>query len=359
MAHGEQGSYTPMTEPSGQRTIDELGETIVSVGMFWESWWNLTGLFAFEHIEWFELDERPEYLIGKGHDWGWLSTESGLENDIRNFFLQHYTEAGLGAELTRQFFPVVEYNGVLYIHGTRAGLARPNWKTATHILTEQDGSRAVVETTVLVGGWHRTDLDPMDYAWEEQFRFTFVDGRIDSIDKIELQYFAAATPVTPFASEGPNLIPRIEIPFAMGATVTLTDVHEYFLDFGNHSMGIWMAPTGTIAFNFAGEPRCPALGTLYEGVPFSFQDIASRIMVVPDVEWIDYVIFFLVQTPIQGELMISTDAEYLIDAGLDDWFVLNINMFQSYEYFVEQLSVRGRPLREIEVFPMSCAVWHN
>ena len=179
-----ESSLTP--ESPLEHTIEELGETIVVAGIFWEDWWAFTGLFAVEHIQWFESSERPEYLSEKGHDWGWFSPESGLENDIRNFFLQHYTEAGLNAELTRRFFPIVEYGGVLYICGTRAGFARPNWETATHILIQQEGSRAVVETTVLVGGWHRTDINPMDYAWEEQFRFTLVDGRIDSIDKIEL-----------------------------------------------------------------------------------------------------------------------------------------------------------------------------
>ena len=166
------------------RTIEELGEIIVTAGTFWENWWTFTGLFAIEHIEWFEWGEEPEYLRERGYFWGWFSPESGLESDIRNFFLQHYTEAGLNAELTMRFYPIIEYNGILYIDGTRAGVVRPNWETATHILIEQDGKYAVVETTVLVGGWHRTDLDPMENAWEEQFRFALIDGRIDSIDRI-------------------------------------------------------------------------------------------------------------------------------------------------------------------------------
>ena len=169
------------TQSEGLPTIEELGEIIVAVGTFWEDWWTFSGLFAFENIEWFEWGETPEYLSERGHDWGWFSPESGLENDIRNFFLQHYTKAELNAELNRRFFPIVEYNGLLYIAGTRAGLARPSWETAAHILLEQDGGRAVVETTVLVGGWHRTDLKPMDYAWEERFRFVFLEGRIDDI----------------------------------------------------------------------------------------------------------------------------------------------------------------------------------
>ena len=166
---------------------------------------------------------------------------------------------------------------------------------------------------------------------------------------LTLVIIVAATPVTSFASESPNLIPRIYIHFAMGVTVTLTDVHEYFLDFGNHSMGVWMSPTETIAFNFAGEPSCPVLGTLYEGVPFAFQDIVSR--TESSEGWIDYITFFLVQTPIQGELALSVDADYLVNAGLDDWFVFNINGFLSFEDFSEQLQVRGRHLREREVFP--------
>ena len=182
----EQGSnpQTPV-EPSDQWTIDELGETIVVTGNFWEDWWRLTGIFAVEHIEWFEWGEVPEYLSKIGHDWGWFSS-SGFEDDVRNFLAKHYTEAGVNVELSRRFYPIAEYEGVLFIDGTRAGLARPNWETATHTLIEQDYNRAVVETTVLVGGWHRTDLDPMDYAWEEQYRFIFVGGRIDNIERIEI-----------------------------------------------------------------------------------------------------------------------------------------------------------------------------
>ena len=169
------------------------------------------------------------------------------------------------------------------------------------------------------------------------------------ITALTLAVFIMATPVTSFASEGPNLIPSIEIRFSMGVTVTLTDVHEDYLDFGNDSMGVWMPPTGTIAFNFAGEPTCPVLGTLYEGVPFTFQDIASRME--SDLDWIDYVTFFLVIDFETWELLISTDAEYLIEKGLTDWIVFNINGFLSFESFAEQLQVRGRPLRELEVLP--------
>ena len=159
-----------------------------------------------------------------------------------------------------------------------------------------------------------------------------------------------ASPISIFASEEPNLIPRIEVSFAMGVTVTLTDVHEYFLDFGNHSIGVWMPPNGTIAFNFAGEPNCPVLGTLYEGIPFPFQDVASKVM-GSDLEWFYWGTFFLAQTPIQGELAISVDAEHLIARGLDDWFVLNINGFPSFDWFAYHLQTRGRPLREREIFP--------
>ena len=166
---------------------------------------------------------------------------------------------------------------------------------------------------------------------------------------LTLIVFVAASPVTFFASEDPNFIPSIEIDFAMGVTVTLTDVHEHFVDFDNNSMGIWMSPTGTIAFNFAGEPSCPVLGRLYEGVPFSFQDIARR-REISDLEWFYYVSFFLVQTPIQGELALSIDADYLVEAGLDDWVILRING-PSFDYFAEELQVRGRPLREREVIP--------
>ena len=167
-------------------SIEELGRRIETAGTFWEDWWTLSGWFTRENIQWLDrVDEEPEVLGGHPGSWGWISLESPLGNDIHNFLMQHYTESWVNAELTRPQAPrIIEYNGILYIMGARAGLARFNWETATHVLIEQEGGHAIVETTVLFGAWHRPDFDPMDYATEEIFRFTFINGRINSIDSI-------------------------------------------------------------------------------------------------------------------------------------------------------------------------------
>ena len=184
------------------RTIEELGDTIVRAGTFWEDWWNLRGLFAYERIEWIDWGEEPEDLRGREANWGRFLSESNFEDEVRSFLSHHYTEAGLSVELSRQFNPIVEYGGVLYIDVTRAGVVRPNWETAVHILVEQEGNRAVVETTVLISAWHRPDIDPMDGAVEEQFRFTLIDGKIDSIEKVESPF---ATMLREFNSDAAGI----------------------------------------------------------------------------------------------------------------------------------------------------------
>ena len=172
--------------PELELSIEELGRRIEAAGTFWEDWWTLSGWFTRENFQWLDWDDEvPEVLVGNAGPWGWVSLESPLGSDIHNFLMQHYTESWVNAELTRpQIIRIIEYDGILYSMGARAGLVRPNWETATHVLIEQEGGRAVVETTVFFGAWHRTDFDPMDYATEEIFRFTFINGRIDSIDGI-------------------------------------------------------------------------------------------------------------------------------------------------------------------------------
>jgi len=139
-------------------TIEELGQVIVSAGNLWEDWWNLDGRFA--HIDFVDL---PEGLEHRGMGMSVLLPASGFESlgDIRDYLLQFYTPAWVDAELFGDFSVFVEYDGVLYVDGTRAGFARPRWDDATHVLIEQDGSRAVVETTFLHGAWHRGE----DYAY--------------------------------------------------------------------------------------------------------------------------------------------------------------------------------------------------
>lgn len=197
-------------EPHNEWTIEELGEKIVAAGTFWEDWWNMRGRFDWQHFEQFEFEweplpehyvtsspehtawlERqdalhkeymarfPEHLAERGMGMGILLSTSGFEgiNDIRNYLLQYYTQEWVDAELFRDFSVFVEYDGVLFVDGTRAGFARPNWETAEHSLIEQDGNRAVVETTFLHGSWHRG----YEYAYpvKATYRFTFIDGKID------------------------------------------------------------------------------------------------------------------------------------------------------------------------------------
>jgi len=69
-----------------------------------------------------------------------------------------------------------EYDSTLYIVTARWGSMRPDWATAIHALAEQDGNRAVVETTVTAYD-HRGSGNEMPMA---TFNFTFIDGRIES-----------------------------------------------------------------------------------------------------------------------------------------------------------------------------------
>ncbi|MCL2588249.1 MAG: S-layer homology domain-containing protein [Oscillospiraceae bacterium] len=156
------------------RTIQFLGQTIVSAGMFWDAWWSLSGQFAEEHIVWGE--DVPAHLVGVYHR---LSPTSGFTSldDIRNTLSFFYTEAWINFELSTESAPFVAYNGVLYIHTARYGSARPDWSTAAHTVIELiDWNRgeAVIETSVLMRYAATGD------TWEEPFRFTFADGRIAS-----------------------------------------------------------------------------------------------------------------------------------------------------------------------------------
>ena len=161
-------------------TIEELGEKIVAAGTFWEEWWSMTGRFNWQHFEQLDWELMPEHFAEIGMSMGILLPSSGFEdiNDIRNYLLQYYTEAWVDAELFQDFAVFVEYDGILFINVTRAGFPRPNWETAEHVLIEQDGNHAVVETTFLHGAWHRG----YEYAYPTKavYRFTFIDGKIDA-----------------------------------------------------------------------------------------------------------------------------------------------------------------------------------
>ena len=168
-------------------TIEELGETIVAAGLFWEEWWELNGRFSYEHRTQYDWRETPSV---SPPSYQRLLPTSGFNsfNDIRNYLLHYYTETWLDAELSAEIYrgtinfqkivPFVEYRNILYTYVFRMSLPRPNWNTAVHTLVENDGNYAVVETIVLTGFWDRKMND--EFFWETQHRFTFMNGKIYS-----------------------------------------------------------------------------------------------------------------------------------------------------------------------------------
>ncbi|MCL2619939.1 MAG: IseA DL-endopeptidase inhibitor family protein [Defluviitaleaceae bacterium] len=143
-----------ISEPNQIHALEEMGNIIITVGNLWEDWWSLTGNFAYvEYLPWQSLD------------------------DVRNFLLQYYTENFVDAYLLGENSIFAEYDGTLFVNGNRMGSGRHRWDNATHVLVEQEGNRAIVETTFHHGFWHRDDVE-----WEPtelRFRFHFVDGKID------------------------------------------------------------------------------------------------------------------------------------------------------------------------------------
>ncbi|MCL2753198.1 MAG: hypothetical protein FWE44_03515 [Defluviitaleaceae bacterium] len=208
-------------EPEQHRvfTIEEFGATIVDAGNFWEDLWSFRGAFAWENFEQFDwgeplpehydtfspehtawlerLDAKweeywariPEHLQERGI-FDILLPSSGFVglDDIRNYLSQYYSDAWLDnwthSSVSHVGNPFYEYNGMLFVEVTRAGLARPNWNTAQHVLVEQGGGRAVVETRILWGGWHRAPYHQIE-GWETIYHFVFNDGKIYSFDIIE------------------------------------------------------------------------------------------------------------------------------------------------------------------------------
>ena len=171
--------YPTTIEQSQECVIEELGEIIVASGTFWEEWWgdHIIGRFSWEHIA--HYAQIPEHFPSAVY-WPLLPS-SGFESldDVRNYLLQFYTESWVDAALMRDGAPFVEYDNVLYIGLARAGLARPGWWTASHVLVEQRGDIVVIDTTLYHGSWHRLHSGGDAYPFEVTHRFVFVDGRID------------------------------------------------------------------------------------------------------------------------------------------------------------------------------------
>jgi hypothetical protein len=177
-------------EPTRVWTIEELGTTIVTAGGFWEDWWDMRGGFAAEHLDFAQVPTHISEVRGLGIAAVLPTSAFGSLDGIRNFLLQFYTENWVGTELSGEFAPFLEYNGILFADATRIGSPRPNWETATHTLIEQDGSHAVVETKVLWGSWHRINPEnimEIRNPWEVTYHFTFIDGKIDSPGRMEMQ----------------------------------------------------------------------------------------------------------------------------------------------------------------------------
>ena len=156
--------------------LEDLEEIIVNAGLFWEDFWHIRGRFAAEHIDFDEMIGIKNRIL----------PESGFESldDIRNYLLQYYTENWVDTTMATEEFVFAEYFDMLYMHSIRAGFPRPDWTTATHALIEQDGNRVIIETTVLSGAWQPELVDPT----ESIFRFTFIDGRIDDVDRDMILY---------------------------------------------------------------------------------------------------------------------------------------------------------------------------
>ena len=209
-----------------QWTIEELGEIIVSGGMFWEDWWYGRGKFSDEHID------RGTDLFKDSDFWYLrynnlpLLPSSGVDNwnDFRGYLLQFYSERWVDDSLMdwrmdskiellhNTGTPFAEYSGAVFVNTIRAGFSRPKWETAIHTMVEQDGNRAVVETNVLHSSWHmlpnlvwcgnrenffievqeqishgdayiNPDISVAEMIGEVRFRFILMDGRVDSIER--------------------------------------------------------------------------------------------------------------------------------------------------------------------------------
>jgi len=162
-----------VTEPSPpEGMMEELHAHIAAAGDFWEDWWNLRGAFDYAHIT--EGPNDPVFAE--------LQPTSGFANfaALRTHLLQYYTEAWLDANLHYHF---MEQDGMLLIATARAGFARPDWSTLAVRRVVHDGQFAThAEVAVTYGSWHR-DADEQG-PHEVIYRFTFVDGRIDTQERM-------------------------------------------------------------------------------------------------------------------------------------------------------------------------------
>ena len=172
-------------------TLEEMGDIIVARGNFYEEWWQGVGRFAWENwgdesSDWIQSSNRlnyPNHPLSMAFEPLLPATGFGSINDVRNYLLNYYTESFADFQLFGEFPIFLEYDGVLYAQGARAGIVRPDWSTATHVLVEQSGPNATIDTTVHVAAWHRYPYDIG--VFEDVYRFSFTNGRIDGVIRLE------------------------------------------------------------------------------------------------------------------------------------------------------------------------------
>jgi len=226
-------SSTAEANAQHQWTIEELGATIEAAGQFWNDWWHRNGAFSWDNIDDSRSNFQPfDENIAPAHHpvsrgFSRLLPSSGFASldEIGDHLLQFYTQAWVNRGQFAE--PVVfadtidgeiqrfgwinafeEYGGNLYIFTWNESQPRPVWQTAIHILIEQDGNRAVVETAVSTSiyGFEGGGVMPTI-----TYRFTFIDGVIDSAYGRWYDDYAVQEPVgqgfyVPIAAEGDTQI---------------------------------------------------------------------------------------------------------------------------------------------------------
>jgi len=169
------GTTPPAADDTLYRISSETRDNIlVPAGEFWNDWWYLRGPFAWEHIT-----EGPNDPI-----FGELQPTSGFVNldELRAYLRQYYTDAWLDANLDYYFG---QEGGMLLINSARAGFPRADWNTLAFRTLEHDGNVATrAEVEVTYGSWHREPGE--QYPHEAHYRFTFVDGRIDTQERVSV-----------------------------------------------------------------------------------------------------------------------------------------------------------------------------
>jgi len=171
-------------------SVEELGSTIVSAGWFWQLLWQWghesQGNLPVTHAWWQQNMVRGVtveiYDIGDS----WVLPESGIKSldDVRYRLSNYFTESWIEQLMSTEPLIFIDYDTLLHIYFPQLGAhdtSRPSWGAATHVMVEQEGSHAIIETTVLMAVLE-------EEVGEARFRFTFVDGRIDSVD--ECPWFA-------------------------------------------------------------------------------------------------------------------------------------------------------------------------